>query len=110
MYIQGFDPLGLEYGTIGQETAEKMAGVLKAHSLSVTYNKSDKKFTIYNTSEMTIATIKNIFFEVAYSGWYPEVIEETDSLGNRLVQLIAIPTPVKVDGKIRLTLEDMLNS
>lgn len=91
MSVPSFDPSRVSgYGTSGQETARKMASTLKAHSLSVTYNADNKKFTIHNSSEIDKETIAKIFSEAVYEGWQPQVLDETDDLGNRLVQLRAI--------------------
>jgi len=89
MSIPAFDSpqLKLLYGNLGQETARKMVDVLKAHSLSITYNEGNEKFTIHGSSGIEKKFIEKIFNEQPYVGWRPQVLRETDRMGNRLVRL-----------------------
>lgn len=83
-----FNPSSLSgYGRTGQETAKKMVDNLKASSLTITYNEKIKKFTIHGSAGIDKATIQKIFSQTRYEGWRPEVLDETDNLGNRLVEL-----------------------
>lgn len=75
------------YGTSGQETVAKMTDRLSQYSLSMTYDENGQKFVIQNSSNMKYEQIVKIFSGVVYEGWRPKVLEETDELGNRQVQL-----------------------
>jgi hypothetical protein len=84
-----FDPSSLcsHYGAFGQVTAIKMLFALAVHSLSITYNETTGKLTIPNSSKIDKETIQTIFSGTTYGRLHPEVLDETDVLGNRLVRL-----------------------
>lgn len=101
MSVLSFDPSRvLGYGNSGQETARKMASTLEAHSLSLTYNDSTRKFTIHNSSEIDKEAIAKILSKAVFEAWGPQVLDETDDLGNRLVQLQAIDEPTALANDI----------
>jgi len=97
MSVASFDPSRVSgYGISGQETARKMASTLEAHSLSLTYNESNSKFTIHSSSRIDKETIAKILSKAVYKGWGPQVLDETDDLGNRLVQLRVIDLKMRI--------------
>lgn len=118
--IPSFDPTIVSgYGILGQATAREMASTLKAHSLSLTYNPENKRFTILNTSDLDKDSIEKIFSKAVYEGWYPQVLDETDEAGNRLAQLGMIAfknfeesyqpiTPIRVSLSSKLSLKDKI--
>lgn len=91
MNVPPFDPTQVVgYGTSGQESAKKMADSLISRSLLIKYDSNTKKFTILGSSEINKEVMEKIFAENTYHNWQPEVLDETDEFGNRLVQLRAI--------------------
>jgi hypothetical protein len=85
-----FDPSQVQgCGLLGQKTAKMMADALIRHGYSVSYG--DKVFTILNSSQAKTESIVNILFneKMQYNGWVPKVLDKTDALGNRLVELIS---------------------
>jgi hypothetical protein len=75
----------------GQESARKMVNALNSSALSITYNQIDKRFTIENSSRVEKETIEGIFSAYSYEMWQPEILDERDPLGNRLVQFVRCP-------------------
>ena len=76
------------FGNSGKTTVEKMVGLLEASSFSVTYHSDNGKFSIQGSSKVDKAAINIILWKgVNYKVWAPQVLDETDSLGNRLVLL-----------------------
>jgi hypothetical protein len=87
MNVTTFDPSSVTgFGICGQQNSRKMYETLSAHSLGLTFNGSTKKFTVLGSSSLSSQAIEQIFAEKRYGGWAPQVLEETDTLGNRLVQ------------------------
>jgi len=72
---------------LGRDNVKKMIEVLKAHSFSVTYHSDIDKFSIQGSSKVDKISIQTILLKDEYFIWRPEVLDETDSLGNRLIQL-----------------------
>ena len=88
MNIPSFDPSGaLGYWTSGQDTITKMTNILETHSLTITYDQDNKKFTIPDSSHINKETIAKILSVAFYHSWKPQVLDETDNVGNWLVEL-----------------------
>lgn len=95
MSIPSFNPsmLSQYYGTSGVATGNEMAKRLRDHSLSMTFNATDKTITVLNSAGLDANAISQIFYENAtnvYRGYKPEVLKATDALGNRLVKIVPI--------------------
>ncbi len=91
MSTSSFDPSKVVgYGTTGQDTARKMSEAAESHSLAITYDSDSKKFTVLNSANLGKEAVAAIFNEKKYEGWEPKVLNTTDSLGNRVVQLKSI--------------------
>ena len=80
--------ISCRFGGSGKTTVEKMVGLLGAHSFSVTYHSDTGKFSIQGSSKVDTAAIRTILLGAKYKVWAPQVLDETDSLGDRLVVLI----------------------
>lgn len=64
-----------------------MIDALKSHSLQIRYSDRTNKFTVLGSSSISKGMIRKFFSEKEYYGWKPEVLDEVDQFGNRLVQL-----------------------
>jgi len=88
MSTPAFDPTHVTgYGTTGQVTAMKMNEAATSHSLGLTYNTDSKRFTVLGSSYLSKEALEKIFAKKNYDGWQPQVLDETDSFGNRVVRL-----------------------
>lgn len=76
-----------QYGKSGEESIRKMSTALGHHSLSITYNENSKQFTVIGSSNLDKNAIIKIFATFGYEVWEPQVLDETDPSGNRLVVL-----------------------
>jgi SAM-dependent methyltransferase len=86
-----FDPSRVTgYGTTGQNTARKMNDVATSHSLELNYNTGSKQFTLLGSSDISKEALEKIFAEKVYDRWKPQILYETDSLGNRLFRLVHV--------------------
>lgn len=82
-----FNPLPNNYGNSGKNTILEMAKALESRSLSLTYNLETRKFTVLGSSKFDMQSIKEIFRDIRGGDWQPQVLDETDMHGNRLVRL-----------------------
>jgi SAM-dependent methyltransferase len=99
-----FDPqIVSQYGSYGQETAQKMYMSLSKHSLGLSYELSSRRFTVLGSDCLKIEQIVEIFSENTYRGWKPSVLKEVDSDGNHLVKLVVADDP-DIDPDYRLFL------
>jgi 2-polyprenyl-3-methyl-5-hydroxy-6-metoxy-1,4-benzoquinol methylase len=81
------------FGVSGQQTVRQMAEAIEKPfkgKCELIYNEVTKKFTILNSSEVSIETIQDIFSKHKYDGWQPEVESLADSEGNKIAKLIMV--------------------
>lgn len=94
MSIPSFNPSVVTgYGTCGEDTARKMSEALQSNSLALTYDTSTKKFTILGSAHLDSESIGEIFTQKKFEGWEPQVLNDVDDLGNRMVKLAEISSP-----------------
>lgn len=89
-----FDSVQSFFGKTGRETAELMVKALNDHSLSMTFDANKKKFTVIGSSQIDKNDLQKIFQTNSYGIWRPQVLDDVDHIGNRLVNLVQTPDDV----------------
>jgi len=96
MSIPPFNPQIVSgYGKYGIETAKNMYETLSEGGLGLSYNSSSRKFTVIGSSNKTVEDIQKLIAKKNYLAWVPEILNEIDSEGNRLIHLV----PENINGR-----------
>lgn len=78
-----------QYGNLGVYAVTQMNKLLTSYDskLHIQYDSSQKKFTILESSSLTKRSLEEILLRGSYLGFRPLAVDQTDTLGNRIVIL-----------------------
>lgn len=95
-----------DFGPYGQQTVRQMEASIKQSfkgECRLVYNEKEQTFTIWNSQETNVETIRQIFSQNTYEVWKPVVKNKTDHDDNKIVKLAAIVEDPNSKVKLKVT-------